>query len=51
MRKIATDIGATRAHGAGAGPRPIGRESPVELVCLALVLALLTLAGRILTIW
>ena len=54
MRKIATDIGVTEnARGPGAVPRPpanIGK-SPAELVCLALLLALLTLAGRILTVW
>jgi hypothetical protein len=42
MRKILTEIVATGT------PR---RESPAELVCLALVLALVTLGGRILTIW
>ena len=40
MRKILTAATGT--------PR---RETPAELVCLALVLALVTLAGRILTIW
>jgi hypothetical protein len=54
MRKIAADIGVTEnARGPGAArrlPASIG-TSPVELVCLALLLALLTLAGRILTVW
>jgi hypothetical protein len=44
MRRILTETvatgGATRRH-----------QSPAELVCLALVLALVTLAGRIVTIW
>jgi hypothetical protein len=28
-----------------------GDEAPVKLVCLALVLALVVLAGRIVTVW
>jgi hypothetical protein len=63
MRKILTEIVATDAtqpaaargcRDPAAGPQLSGtprRESPTELVCLALVLALVTLAGRILTIW
>ena len=62
MRKIATDIVAPRGARAAAGGESsnanaarlsggLKRESPTELVCLALVLALVTLAGRILTTW
>jgi hypothetical protein len=62
MRKIATDIVAPRRAQADAGGESrnasgaqlsggLKRESPTELVCLALVLALVTLAGRILTTW
>jgi hypothetical protein len=40
MRKILTEDAAARRH-----------QSPAQLVCLALVLALVTLAGRIVTIW
>ena len=48
MRKILTETLATAA----ARPPATGRrQSPAELVCLALVLALITLAGRIITIW
>jgi hypothetical protein len=46
MRKILTE-GAT----GGTQPPATRRQSPAELVCLALVLALITLAGRIVTIW
>jgi hypothetical protein len=48
MRNSLTETVAT----GGAQPRArLRRETPTELVCLALVLALVTLAGRILTIW
>jgi hypothetical protein len=46
MRKILME-GAT----GGAQPPAARRQSPAELVCLALLLALVTLAGRIVTIW
>jgi hypothetical protein len=46
MRKILTESAT-----GGAQPPATRRQSPAELVCLALVLALVTLAGRIVTIW
>ena len=63
MRKILTEIVATdttqpaAARGCrnpAAEPQLAGtprRETPAELVCLALALALVTLVGRILTLW
>jgi len=48
MRKILTETVVT---GAAQPPAAGRRQSPAELVCLALVLALVTLAGRIVTIW
>jgi len=48
MRKILTEIVAT---GTAQPPATRRHQAPAELVCLALVLALITLAGRIVTIW
>ena len=48
MRKIFTETVAT---GGAQAPAMRRHQSPAELVCLALVLALVTLAGRIVTIW
>ena len=48
MRKI---LAETVATGGVQPPAARRRQSPAELVCLALVLALVTLAGRIVTIW
>jgi hypothetical protein len=48
MRKI---LAETVATGGARPPAARRRQSPAELVCLALMLALVTLAGRILTIW
>jgi hypothetical protein len=48
MRKILTETVATDGAQLPAARR---QQSPAELVCLALVLALITLAGRIVTIW
>jgi len=48
MRKILTETLATRTAQPPATRR---HQSPAELVCLALVLAVITLAGRIVTIW
>jgi len=48
MRKILTE---TLATGTAQPPATRRHQSPAELVCLALVLAVITLAGRIVTIW
>jgi hypothetical protein len=48
MRKPDTASAAARKTALPAGNRG---EAPVELVCLALALALLALASRIATIW
>jgi hypothetical protein len=48
MRKIDAETVTT---GGAQPPAARRRQSPTELVCLALVLALVTLAGRIVTIW